>query len=75
MASKTDPFSVSHSQTHFVDPSLTIFTAIMSLVKMHVEMAGGSVAEWLERWTCNSEAPSSSHTLTCCWIYSRQLSW
>ena len=22
-------------------------------------MGGGGVAEWLERWTCNSEAPSS----------------
>ena len=21
---------------------------------------GGSVAEWLERWTCDSEAPSSN---------------
>ena len=26
-------------------------------------MGGGSVAEWLEPWTCNSEAPSSSPAL------------
>ena len=24
-----------------------------------VELVGGSVAEWLERWTCNSEAPKT----------------
>ena len=29
-------------------------------------LGGGSVAEWLERWTCNSEAPSLSPTLTAC---------
>ena len=29
------------------------------------------MAEWLERWTCNSEAPSSSITLTASWICSR----
>ena len=28
----------------------------------------GSVAEWLERWTCNPEAPSSSPALTANWI-------
>ena len=26
------------------------------------------MAEWLERWTCNSEASISSPTLTACWI-------
>ena len=29
------------------------------------------VAEWLEHWICNSEAPSSSAALTASWIYSR----
>ena len=37
MASKTDPFSVSHSQTHFVVSSITIFTAITSLFKISIE--------------------------------------
>ena len=32
---------------------------------------GGSVAEWLEHRTCNSEAPSSSPALTAGWICSR----
>ena len=31
----------------------------------------GSVAEWLERWACNSEAPSSSPAPTASWIYPR----
>ena len=31
-------------------------------------LTGGSVAEPLERWTCNSEAPRSSPTLTASWI-------
>jgi len=30
--------------------------------------AGGSVVEWLERWTCNSKAPSSTPALTASWI-------
>ena len=30
----------------------------------------GSVVEWLERWTCNSEASRSSPALTTSWIYS-----
>ena len=29
---------------------------------------GASLAEQLERWTCNSEALSSSHALTASWI-------
>ena len=32
---------------------------------------GESMAEWLERWTCNPEAPSSSPALTANWICSR----
>ena len=28
------------------------------------------MAEWLEHWTCNPEAPSSSPTLIAIWIYS-----
>ena len=32
---------------------------------------GGSVAEWLEHWTCNLEAPRSSPTLTARWICSQ----
>ena len=32
----------------------------------------GSVAAWIERWTCNSEAPSSSPALTASWICSWQ---
>ena len=32
---------------------------------------GGSVAKWSERWTCNSEALSSSPALTASWICSR----
>ena len=36
-----------------------------------LRFVGGSVAEWLERWTCNSEAPSSSPALTVSWICSR----
>ena len=35
------------------------------------EIGGGSVAEWLKNWTCNSEAPSSSPTLIAGWISSR----
>ena len=31
----------------------------------------GSVPEWSERWTCNTEAPSSGPTLTTSWICSR----
>ena len=31
---------------------------------------GGSVAEWLERWTCNLEATSSSPARTFIWIFS-----
>ena len=36
-----------------------------------VEERGGSVAERLERWTCNPEALSSSPTLSSSWICSR----
>ena len=36
-----------------------------------VEERGGTVAERLERWTCNPEALSSSPTLTASWICSR----
>ena len=36
--------------------------------KIHEVHQGGSVAEWLERWTCNSEAPRSSPALTAGWI-------
>ena len=32
---------------------------------------GGSVAGLLERWTCNSKAPSSRPALTASWICSR----
>ena len=32
---------------------------------------GGGVAVWLERWTCNLEAPRSSPVLTASWISSR----
>ena len=35
-----------------------------------IELVRGSVAEWLERGTCNSEAPSSSLALTASWICS-----
>ena len=31
----------------------------------------GSVAEWLERWTCNSETSRSSPAVTASWICSR----
>ena len=30
------------------------------------------MVEWLGRWTCNSEAPSSSPAVTASWICSRQ---
>ena len=33
-------------------------------------VGGGGVAERLERWTCNSEAPSRSPVLTASWICS-----
>ena len=36
----------------------------------HTAHWGGSMAEPLERWTCNSEAPSSSPALTASWICS-----
>ena len=36
----------------------------------HSDM-GGSMAEWLERWTCYSEASSSSPAPTASWICSR----
>ena len=29
-----------------------------------------AVAEWLERWTCNSEAPSSRPAMTAYWTCS-----
>ena len=32
--------------------------------KKHMRSLGGSMAEWSEYWTCNSEAPSSSPALT-----------
>ena len=32
--------------------------------KIHQVHKGGSVAEWLERWTSSLEAPSSSPVLT-----------
>ena len=35
------------------------------------EAGGGSVVEWFERRTCNSEATSSSPALTASWIFSR----
>ena len=25
--------------------------------RIQLALSGGSVAEWLERWTCNAEAP------------------
>ena len=31
----------------------------------------GRMAQWLERWTCNLEALSSSPTLTASWMCSR----
>ena len=30
-----------------------------------------SLAEWLERWPCNSKVPGSSPALTASWICSR----
>ena len=32
--------------------------------KKHMRSLGGNVAEWLEHWTCNSVALSSSPALT-----------
>ena len=39
-------------------------------MSINVFRLGGSVAEWLDRWTCNSEAQSSSPALTAIWICS-----
>ena len=35
-----------------------------------VKKRGGIVSEWLERWTYDSEAPSSSPALTTSWVCS-----
>ena len=42
----------------------------IAVFQSHFLFSGGSVAEWLERWTCNPETPSSSPTLTTSWICS-----
>ena len=49
-----------------------IFHRLENLTGHLVRGGGGSVAEWLERWTCNPEAPSSSSALTAYWICSLQ---
>ena len=38
---------------------------------MKLKLRGGRVVKQLERWTFDSEAPSSSPALTVSWIYSR----
>ena len=38
---------------------------------LHWRLWGGSVAEWLERWTRNPAAPGASPPLTASWTYSR----
>ena len=37
-------------------------------IRKSLRLFGGNVVEWLERWTCNSVAPSSSSALTSSWI-------
>ena len=34
-------------------------------------LVGDSVTEWLDRWTCNPEAPNSNPALTACQVYTR----
>ena len=41
------------------------------IINLHNFQGGGSLAEQLERWNCNSEAPSASPALTASWICSR----
>ena len=54
---KTEINLIRHAQVLFV-------RIINTLKKILLKKSlGGSVAERLERWTCNSEAPSSSPTL------------
>ena len=54
---------------HFTPNSLFVLRVFETTPK-YTERKG-SVAERLERWTCNSEAPSSSLALTTSWICSR----
>ena len=47
--------------------SVEVSTCLLFLNELH----RGSAAEWLERLTCISEAPSSRPALTASWICSR----
>ena len=42
---------------------MMMMMVMMMMTMMYIHI-GGSVAEWLERRTCNSEVPSSSPALT-----------
>ena len=52
-----------------VDPRSIALKGEFSLISLFLPL-GGSMAEWLERWTCKSEAPSSSPAVTASWICS-----
>ena len=52
---------------NFVDKDVMLVVFVVVVVVFffsRLKKGGGSVSEWLERWTCNSEAPSSSRVLT-----------
>ena len=52
-----------------VDPRSIALKGEFSLISLFLRL-GVSIAEWLERCTCNSEVPSSSPVVTTSWICS-----
>ena len=49
---------------------LVVFVFLFCFSFARLKKRGGIVSEWLERWTYDSEAPSSSPALTTSWICS-----
>ena len=48
--------------------ALPLIQNVAANTAVHSESLGGSVAELLEFWNCNPEAPSLIHSLTACRI-------
>ena len=39
------------------------------MADVYPQFGGGGMVEWLERWTCNPEVPSSSPALSTCGMF------
>ena len=54
----------------FVVVVVVVVVVVLLFFFSRLKKRGGSVSQWLERWTYDSEAPSSSPALTAGWICS-----